>query len=403
MPTTPSFLVAAGLLLTTSLAFAQSGPSPATQAVSVEPIQCWWRTSASAVRVGDTFSLVLTCAVIETVGTTVVPDQSRLDPSVVQLVPFEVTGGSHAADLKTAAQRFFQYEYTLRYIGEDFGRDVPLPSLVVPYRVQSRVSAESAAIETRDRNYTLPPHQVRILSLVPFGASDIRDRAPDTFKAIEARQFRASMLDVTGLALLAVGGLLLVWGAVRAVSRRERKTQRAVALAPDYAVMAAVVRALNEVARARQSDGWTADLAQQALAPLRIAAAYAVQGHASQTPRTRTTVAGEGRLVVTSPLRPGRAAAVSGAATARTVALARARRLEDGEGDSATLAELERALATFDSAAYSRDLGSADLDEALAGAQRAAAVVRRHYSLLAQALRNLTQSLPGAGRRAWVQ
>ena len=34
--------------------------------VEVEPITCWWRSSTSAVRSGEPFTLRLTCAVIET-------------------------------------------------------------------------------------------------------------------------------------------------------------------------------------------------------------------------------------------------------------------------------------------------------------------------------------------------
>jgi len=39
--------------------------SAAAQNVETDPIQCWWRTSAGAVRVGEAFSVVLTCAVLE--------------------------------------------------------------------------------------------------------------------------------------------------------------------------------------------------------------------------------------------------------------------------------------------------------------------------------------------------
>src|ERR1700758_5355644 len=76
-----------------------------TQTTKADPIQCWWRTSAGAVRVGETFSAVLTCAVLETPDVKVVADQSKLEPSVVQFAPFEVTGGSHAADLRTDDRR----------------------------------------------------------------------------------------------------------------------------------------------------------------------------------------------------------------------------------------------------------------------------------------------------------
>ena len=58
-----------------------------------DPLKCWWRTSAGAVRIAEPFSVVLTCAVLETDAATVVVDQSRLEPSVVQFAPFEVLGG----------------------------------------------------------------------------------------------------------------------------------------------------------------------------------------------------------------------------------------------------------------------------------------------------------------------
>ena len=88
------------------------------QDVQTDPLQCWWKTSAGAVRMGEPFSVILTCAVLETDAATVVVDQSRLEPSVVQLAPFEVLGGSHGADLRTGDRRFFQYEYRLRLIAD---------------------------------------------------------------------------------------------------------------------------------------------------------------------------------------------------------------------------------------------------------------------------------------------
>src|SRR5512143_2523536 len=90
--------------------------SAAAQTVSTDPLQCWWRTSAGAVRVGEQFSVVLTCAVLETDAATVIVDTAKLEPSVVQLAPFEVLGGTHGADLHTDLRRFFQYEYHLRLI-----------------------------------------------------------------------------------------------------------------------------------------------------------------------------------------------------------------------------------------------------------------------------------------------
>src|SRR5712691_1849815 len=139
----------------------------AAQTVQTDPLQCWWRTSAGAVRVGEPFSVVLTCAVLDTDAATVVVDQTRLEPSVVQFAPFEVLGGSHGADLRTDQRRFFQYEYRLRVIADGmFGKDAALPDTKISYRVQSKVG-QKTAIQGRDQTYLLPPQSVRVMSLVP--------------------------------------------------------------------------------------------------------------------------------------------------------------------------------------------------------------------------------------------
>src|SRR5579872_5106726 len=130
-----------GLLTIAPAAFAQNQ----TQTTKADPIQCWWRTTTGAVRVGETFSAVLTCAVLETPDVKVVPDQSKLEPSDVQFAPFEVAGGSHPADLHTDDRRFFQYEYRLRVVSENlFGKDAAIPETKISYRVQSHTGAGAA-------------------------------------------------------------------------------------------------------------------------------------------------------------------------------------------------------------------------------------------------------------------
>ena len=144
--------VALLLLVSASSAFAQTG----TDLVEVEPIKCWWRTSTTAVRTGESFDLRLTCAVVETEAAKVVADLSKLDPTVVQLPPFEVLGGTHAGDLVTVGKRFFQYDYRLRLIAEDaFGADVAVPPLEVTYSVESKV-AGGESVKGREATYALP-------------------------------------------------------------------------------------------------------------------------------------------------------------------------------------------------------------------------------------------------------
>ena len=96
------------MLVSVGARSAAAAPAPA-QTVEVDPLQCWWRTSAGAVRVGEPFSVVLTCAVVDTDAVKVVPDQGPLEPTAVQLAPFEVMGGTHHADLRADGRRFLQY------------------------------------------------------------------------------------------------------------------------------------------------------------------------------------------------------------------------------------------------------------------------------------------------------
>src|SRR5438093_9106933 len=203
------------LVITLALALsAASAAAQTAQTVETEPLQCWWRTSAGAVRVGEPFTVVLTCAVLETDAATVVIDQGKLEPSVVQFAPFEVLGGQHAADLHTDLRRFFQYEYRLRLIGEgQFGKDVPLPETKLTYRVQSKVG-QKTSIQGRDQNYVLPAQSIRVLSLVPSDAADIRDASAETFADLDQRSFRANLFVVIGGGLFALAGLLALPAAV---------------------------------------------------------------------------------------------------------------------------------------------------------------------------------------------
>ena len=67
------------------------------------------------------------------------------------------SAGSHPPDLRSGQRRFFQYQYSLRIINPDvIGQDVPLPNLVVHYRVNSRLPG-NAAMQGRDLSYLLPP------------------------------------------------------------------------------------------------------------------------------------------------------------------------------------------------------------------------------------------------------
>src|SRR6478735_8706966 len=229
------------------LLVAMAATAAAAQTVQTDPLQCWWRTSAGAVRVGEPFTVVLTCAVLETDDATVVVDQTRLEPSVVQFAPYETLGGSHGADLRTDQRRFFQYEYRLRLIADGmFGKDIALPDMKLSYKVQTKVG-QKTSLQGRDQTYVMPAQSMKILSLVPADAADIRDTsASDTFGDLDQRAFRANLFTVIGSVMFVLAALMAVLGLVR-LFQRYRKPAAAASerLISDRAILSGVGRELS--------------------------------------------------------------------------------------------------------------------------------------------------------------
>jgi len=343
------------------------------QTVQTDPLQCWWRTSTGAVRIGEPFAVVLTCAVLETDEVTVVPDQTRLEPSVVQFAPFEVLGGSHGADLRSDQRRFFQYEYRLRLIADGvFGKDVALPETKISYRVQSKVG-QKTSLQGRDQTYMMPAQSMKVLSLVPSDASDIRDTSSaETFSDIDQRAFRANLFTVIGSVLFVLAGLMTLLALVRLFQRYRKPSVASKQLIGDMTILNGVGRELSSVQRDRESGSWTPELASRALGALRIAATYAIGRPVSQMPASRLLADGNetaepGRLILKAGWPRGKRIAVSGAVTPQTVT--RVLALPGNTAARTSLLEsVSRALAALTVATFSRAgaLDDAALDEALA-------------------------------------
>jgi hypothetical protein len=345
----------------------------AAQTVQTDPLQCWWRTSTGAVRIGEPFTVVLTCAVLETDEVTVVPDQTRLEPSVVQFAPFEVLGGSHGADLRSDQRRFFQYEYRLRLIADGvFGKDVALPETKISYRVQSKVG-QKTSLQGRDQTYMMPAQSMKVLSLVPTDASDIRDTSSaETFSDIDQRAFRANLFTVTGSVLFVLAGLMTLLALVRLFQRYRKPTVASKQLIGDMTILNGVGRELSSVQRDRESGSWTPELASRALGALRIAATYAIGRPVSQMPASRLLADGNetaepGRLILKAGWPRGKRIAVSGAVTPQTVTRVLALP-GNTAARTALLESVSRALAALTVATFSRDgkLDDSSLDEAIA-------------------------------------
>lgn len=379
-----------GLLVGVLAAAAAAQAQPATENVEVDPITCWWRTTTSAVRTGEPFGLTLTCMVVETEATRVVPDQSRLDASVVQLPPFEVLGGSHPGDLRTPGKRFFQYEYRLRVIAEEaFGADIMVPALEITYRIESRVSSGDS-VQGRDLTYALPRASIRVISLVPDDTSDIREAPAAAFAGIEARASRASLFRTIATVLFALAGVVAVVVLFGLVRRRSGRSTAARLRLNDRAILRGVSRELAAVKRESQG-GWTPELVGRTLAAFRIAASYAIGATVGQLASDSQVAATDGQLRVGGRL--GRAGAlVSGAATAESVA-----------SSGANVPGVEDGLRALTALRYGRTMPADDrAAEALDTASRLANQQLSEHSLRAEWSAALMRSLTDARKRVWA-
>lgn len=379
------------LILTGVTGAQQPQQPPPTEDVEVEPIVCWWRTTTASVRVGEQFGLTLTCSVVETESTKVVPDLSRLDANVVQLPPFEILGGTHPGDLVTPGKRFIQYDYKLRAIPEEaFGSDIAVPPLEVTYNIESKL-ANGESSKGRDQTYSLPRTSIRLISLVPTDNADIRESAVTTFGAIEARSARANIFQTVSTLLFGLAGLVALVMLITLFRQRTSQATVVRALLTPRAVLRAAARELADVQR-ESRGGWTDELAARALAALRIVGSYA-QGRAlGLHPIADGATAADGQLLIHGFLgRPG--AFVSGSVTAQSVSNA----------ESASTQGLADALRTLTVARYGR-VGKADsnADEAMNAAIRLAGEQASAHSLIAEWTRAFVASLVAARKRVWA-
>ena len=377
-----------GLLLTASSVAAQSAQ---TQNVEVDPVQCWWRTDRPSVRVGEQFTIHLTCSALETEAATAVIDRSRLGTAAVQFPPFEVTSGTQSADYVTAGRRFMQYHYNARLIAEDFfGSDIVLPALSITYRIESRVQ-EDAAVQGREQSYELPPLTMRINSLVANDARHIRETTVPSLDEIGAREFRARMYRLIALILFGVAALTLAVALLRWLRQRRKQDMAAARhYLPHRTVLSGVRRELADVQRETRGAGWSLDTLSRALAAARVVASYASGQRVSQR-EGRDGRSGD--LVLSSGLFGRRRIGVSASTTARAL---------NGNPNSG---DLDSALTTFTAARYGRldTYDSGTLDDALNTVIRAADRVASQHTWLAETFRSITTALRGRTSRAWAR
>lgn len=262
------------------------------------PIQCWWRSSSGAIRLGEVVDVSLTCAVLESEVVTAVADESRLTVAAVQLTPFEIVDGTHPPDVRDGDHRFFQYRYRLRLINPDaIGHDVKLPPLVIQYKLQSRTGA-GASLAGRDLVHQMPQLIFRVVSQVPADADDIRDSADASFAEIEGLRFRARTFNVAAMVLTALGAVAALSTLAPVVGLLRRKRHTVAHRLSERVVLNHAAQVLGEALDAGRGAGWTPDRLADAHAAARLVAAVATGtgirehalGHGAAVPEGRLAV-----------------------------------------------------------------------------------------------------------------
>lgn len=343
--------------------------------VEVEPIACWWKTDKNAVHVGERFTVTLTCSIVETSRVKAVPDLNQLEPTTVALSPFEVVKGLRHEDIRTPPWRYVQYEYTTRLVGDAFfGKDVDIPGVKITYHIQSSIGGGS---QGRDQTYALPALTMRVNSLVPRKAADIRDASVDTFADIEARRFRSSGELVAAAICFGFAVVLVGLALVRVIGRYRVRTPAAVRRLPLGFVLGGCARAAGRLKTDVMRDGWTPEIVGRALTVFRIASAVALERPVAQSIVKMSVAGREGQLALRKGIFRRKHAMVSTSTTPGTIASA----LRNVSGNGAApsprtrlmLADFEESLRVLGVARYGRNrqLDTTALDAALENGTRA--------------------------------
>jgi hypothetical protein len=337
--------------------------------VETAPIRCWWKADKTAVRVGERFGVTLTCGVIETGPITVVPAVNQLEGGALALTPFDVVSSVRREDVVAPPWRYFQFEYVVRLLADGFfGQDINIPALTVTYNLK----AAGGDSEGRDQSYVLPALPMRVLSIVPRAAGDIRDASDQTFALVESRRFRSSAGMVAAGVVFAFAAVLAGFAVVAGTARFRTRESGAVKPVPASSALSGSLNALAEV-KSQAAAGWTPELARRAVSALRVGGAVALGRPVAQAFVSSGAMEREGQVVIrTGLLRPRRAML-----SASTTAPAIAAHLSNGHNPAAkrraTLEELAESLRAFNAAAYGRvaDPDPVALNAALAGGTEA--------------------------------
>jgi hypothetical protein len=234
---------------------------------------------------------------------------------------------------------------------------------------------------------------IRILSLVPRDATDIRDTPSDTFGRVESRLFRSNLLLVLATAAFALAGLMAVLLVARAaVSRRATVAAKRRVVSPGL-VLRAASGELSRVRKASEQEGWNAELAGRAAAALRLAGAVVLAQPIGQREVESDAKPSEGQIIVGRGIR-GKKVVLSAAVTPRNV---------NGATVSPLWHGISQSLSVFTTARYSRNGGvdSTALDAALAEGEDLIKQLR--LSQWRRIGRSRPQAATETGKQTWAR
>ena len=315
---------------------------------------------------GERFALTLTCGAVEIERNTIVVDPTQLDGGALALSPFEVVATTRHEDVVAPPRRYFQYDYTVRIVGPTFfGQDVDIPALSIKYNIVSK----AGGTEGRDQIYVLPALPLRVQSLVPGKAADIRDASRETFADREARRRRATEELVAAAVAGAFAIVLVGLAFAPLVGRYRRKVGIASRPLPPSTVLGACLGAISGVQAEIAREGWTPGRVVQVCAIFRVAAAVALGGTVAQSPAEPDAPVHAGQVPLTTGVIRKRRALISAATTLETLERALANPVT-GRGAGAragTLDDIRLGLSVFSRSRYGRDatLDATALDDAL--------------------------------------
>jgi hypothetical protein len=335
--------------------------------VAADPITCWSKTDKSAVIVGERFTLTITCAFVETSGLTVVPKLDELDSGAIPITPFEALSHTRHQDIQAPPRRYVQYEYSMRLLAPGFfGQDVNVPPITVTYNIQSTANA---AAQGRDLMYVLPAIPMRIASLVPKAASDIRDAPNETFADIEARLFRSTTELVAAAISFAFSLAVLGLAVVRVVRRHRARTPAVARTLPAGAMLRGCLREISRLRSEVAREGWSSERVAAALSVFRVAGAVALELPVTQAQVAVNVPKRAGQFTVPKGILRSTRTSLSAPITADAIDRYRAMDhagLSNGRSQQ-MLEPIRESLRVFSTARYGRNgnLNAELLDQAL--------------------------------------